>query len=131
MAKQHLQIEAEADFHLIAVSCHLKDYRFVWTLNNELKTEFIKTDFYQHYDNKLSFSRFEYQVDFSSIFVISNKSQGGYLLKKTNQIDYWIRIDDNIDSKILKNWVDQIKNINEVLALTFIKNEKQKEYFIY
>ena len=33
MKKQLLQFEIELDFALIGISCHLKDYRFVWFLN--------------------------------------------------------------------------------------------------
>ena len=43
MKKKHLQFEIELDFSLVGISCHLKDYRFVWLLNKALKSNFIQT----------------------------------------------------------------------------------------
>jgi hypothetical protein len=131
MAKLHLNVGLEIDFHLIGISCHLKDYRFIWHINNALKSDFCKTEFYEHFDNKLFFSNFKYNIDNQEVYIISNKSQGGYLLKKTKQIDYWLKVNHNIDNNMLDGWMEEIIKIDDVLAITRIETNKQKEYFIF
>lgn len=131
MAKLHLNVGLEVDFHLIGISCHLKDYRFVWQVNKALEANFCKTEFYEHFDNKLFFSNYKYNTDNQDVYIISNKSQGGYLLKKTKQIDYWLKVSYKIDNKTLDIWIDKIKKIDDVLAITRIETNKQKEHFIF
>lgn len=131
MAKLHLNVGLEIDFHLIGISCHLKDYRFVWHLNKALEANFCKTEFYEHFDNKLFFSNYKYNTDNQDVYIISNKSQGGYLLKKTKQIDYWLKVNYNVDDSTLNGWIDKINEIEDVLALTRIESNKQKEHFIF
>ena len=131
MAKQFLNITAETNFYLYGVSSHLKDYRFIWMLNKALKTDFVKVDFFENIESRQSFSTYHYQIDFSNIYVISNKSQGGFLLKKAKQIDYWIKMDYNTDEKIKSDWILQLKNIDDVLATVEIIDYKQKEHFIF
>jgi hypothetical protein len=65
------------------------------------------------------------------VFIISNKSQGGYLIKKTKQIDYWLKVNYNVDDSTLNGWIDKINEIEDVLTLTRIESNKQKEHFIF
>ena len=131
MAKIQLKVELDVDFHIIGVSCHLKDYRFVWKVNNAIESNFCKTEFYEHFENKLFFSNYKYNIDNQDVFIISNKSQGGYLIKKTKQIDYWLKVNYNVDDSTLNGWIDKINEIEDVLALTRIESNKQKEHFIF
>jgi len=131
MAKIQLKVGLDVDFHIIGVSCHLKDYRFVWKVNNAIKTNFCKTEFYEHFDNKLYFSAYKCNVDNEDVFIIANKSQGGFLIKQSKQIDYWLKVNYNIDDNTLSEWIDKINKIDDVLALTRIQTNKQKEYFIF
>lgn len=131
MAKIQLKLGLDVDFHIIGVSCHLKDYRFVWKVNNAIESNFCKAEFYEHFENKLFFSNYKYNIDNQDVFIISNKSQGGYLIKKTKQIDYWLKVNYNVDDSTLNGWVDKINEIEDVLALTRIESNKQKEHFIF
>ena len=131
MAKIQLKVGLDVDFHIIGVSCHLKDYRFVWKVNNAIESNFCKTEFYEHFENKLFFSNYKYNIDHQDVFIISNKSQGGYLRKKTKQIDYWLKVNYNVDDSTLNGWIDKINEIEYVLALTRIESNKQKEHFIF
>ena len=43
MAKQLLRIDLDTSFFLFGISCHLKDYRFAWTINKSLRDDFKKS----------------------------------------------------------------------------------------
>ena len=70
MAKQLLRIDLDTSFHLYGISCHLKDYRFAWTVNKSLGVEFKKTKPYTTVDG-LEFSKYEYALTFWPSNVIS------------------------------------------------------------
>ena len=55
----------------------------------------------------------------------------GYLIKKTKQIDYWLKVNYNVDDSTLNGWIDKINEIEDVLTLTRIESNKQKEHFIF
>ena len=74
MAKQLLRIELDTSFYLFGVSCHLKDFRFAWTINKSLSIDFKKSKPYLKGSN-LEFSQYKHPLDLDSIYLFSNKSQ--------------------------------------------------------
>lgn len=42
MSKFQLQIDYDFDFRLIGISCHARDYRLCWALNNHLEIQLEK-----------------------------------------------------------------------------------------
>ena len=81
MAKQLLRVDLDTNFHLYGISCHLKDYRFAWTINNNLGVEFKKTKPYTTIDG-FEFSKYEHLMYLEKIFLFANKSKNGFLIKK-------------------------------------------------
>lgn len=130
MKKQQLQFEIELDFALIGVSCHLKDYRFVWSLNKTLQSNFIKTKQFCLHDSECHFSQFEYLMELSTAYVFANRSPQGYLVNAKPQVDYWIRLEEPDDER-LQSWVQSIRSISQVLVAYEEQNEKVKEQFIF
>ena len=76
MGKQLLRIDLDVSFYLFGISCHLKDYRFAWTINKSLNVDFVKTKPFLK-DAELEFSQYEYQLDLNKIYLFSNKSPNG------------------------------------------------------
>lgn len=115
-------LENEIDFELIGICSHHSDYRLVWGINQELGSQFAKSDELFVVANKkgqeLSAHSYyfwddsENQVEF---YLIRNKSEGKYLLPEKNQIDYFLFLRNNtvLDTGQI---LDRLKRINSVMA---------------
>lgn len=130
MNKQRLQFEIELDFALVGISCHLKDYRFVWLLNKALQSNFIKTKQYCLNHGDHSFSQFEYPMELSTAYIFANRSATGYLVNRKKQVDYWLRLEE-LDNEQLHKWMEEIRTIPQVLVAYEEGVEKVKEQFIF
>ena len=130
MKKQLLQFEIELDFALVGISCHLKDYRFVWFLNKALQSNFIKTKQFCPHDSDCRFSQFEYSMELSTAYIFANRSATGYLVNRKPQVDYWLKLEEP-DSKRLHKWAKEIRAIPQVLVAYEEGVEKVKEQFIF
>ena len=130
MAKQLLRIDLDTSFSLFGISCHLKDYRFAWTINKSLNIEFKKSKPYVKAQD-LEFSQYDYQLDLDTIYLFANKSHDGYLITKKKQIDYWILFHNTIDENVVSHYVNLIRNTQFVLTVFEEKNKKIKEHFVF
>ncbi|MDB2368898.1 IPExxxVDY family protein [Flavobacteriales bacterium] len=130
MAKQLLRIDLDTSFSLFGISCHLKDYRFAWTINKSLNIEFKKSKPYVKAQD-LEFSQYDYQLDLDTIYLFANKSHDGYLITKKKQIDYWVLFHNTIDENVVSHYVNLIRNTQFVLAVFEEKNKKIKEHFVF
>ncbi len=130
MAKQLLRIELDTSFSLFGVSCHLKDFRFAWTINKSLGMDFKKSKPYTKGDD-LEFSQYEHQLDLDTIYLFANKSQDGFLITKMMQVDYWILFHNTVDEKTVSHYIGKIRKIQSVLTV-FEEDKKQiKEHFVF
>ena len=130
MKKKWLQFEIELDFVLVGISCHLKDYRFVWLLNKALQSNFIKTKQFSLHDNDCRFSQFEYLMELSTAYIFANRSSTGYLVNRKPQVDYWMKLEEP-DNERLHRWMEEISTIPQVLVAYEEGAEKVKEQFIF
>ena len=130
MAKQLLRIDLDTSFSLFGISCHLKDYRFAWTINKSLSIEFKKSKPYIKGED-LEFSQFEYQLDLDVIYLFANKSHDGFLITKKKQVDYWILFHNTVDEKTVSHFVGTIRKTQSVLAVFEEDNKQIKEHFVF
>ena len=130
MAKKLLRIEPDTNFSLFGISCHLKDFRFVWTINKSLSIDFKKSKPYIR-GNNLEFSQYIYTLDTDTTYLYANKSQDGYLIPKKKQVDYWILFINTIDEKTINHFVRTICKTQSVLAVFNEDNRQIKEHFIF
>ena len=86
MAKQLLRIDLDTSFPLFGISCHLKDFRFAWTINKSLRVDFKKSKPYIKGED-LEFSKYEHQLDLDTIYLFANKGQDGFLITKKKQVN--------------------------------------------
>ena len=131
MKKQLLHIEIEMNFSLIGISCHLKDYRFVWGANKALQANFSKTTAYCLQDKDCSFTQYEYELELSTVYLFSNRSPKGYLVSAKPQVDYWLMLDEPYGEEKLKPWIEQLRNMPQVLVAYEEQELKVKENFIF
>tara|TARA_B100001057_G_scaffold491546_1_gene582036 strand:+ start:1976 stop:2368 length:393 start_codon:yes stop_codon:yes gene_type:complete len=130
MAKQLLRIELDTSFSLFGVSCHLKDFRFAWTINKSLGIDFKKSKPYIKGDD-LEFSQYEHQLDLDTIYMFANKSQGGFLITKMKQVDYWILFHNTVDEKTVSHYISKIRKTHSILTVFEEVNKHTKEHFVF
>lgn len=119
MSKLTFSLENEYDFELIGISCHSKDYRICWSLNNALKTNFKRIEDYeiQKKNELINFPFFEYIDEDNNIeyFVIANKSSDGYLVNEKQSIDYFLVLKGSITDKYVEDLAKKVKEIDLVI----------------
>lgn len=130
MAKQLLRIDLDTNFYLYGISCHLKDYRFAWTINKNLGVEFKKTKPYTTIDG-FEFSKYEHLMNLEKIFLFANKSKNGFLIKKKKEVDYWMMFHQSFEEKFINHFVGIIQTLQPVLAVFEENNNQTKEYFVF
>ena len=130
MKKKQLLLEIDLDFSLVGISCHHKDYRFVWLLNKALKSDFTKTNQPHLCYKDCFFSQFEYPMELSTAYIFANKCLSGYLINKKPQIDYWMKLQEP-DQEQLNKWIKEIRIIPQVLVAYEEGAKKVKEQFVF
>ncbi len=119
MSKLTFSLENEYDFELIGISCHSKDYRICWSLNNALKTNFKRIEDYeiQKKNEIINFPFFEYIDEDNNIeyFVIANKSSEGYLVSEKQSIDYFLVLKGSVTDRLVENLTKKVKEIDVVI----------------
>ena len=138
---QHSVIEEFfEDCHLIGIVAPIKEYSFVWHINQKLglnmrinnsnEIQLLKkkrTYFFSIFEYKFTQVKLEY-------YVYCNKHDGEYLLPEFKHLDYlWLTRDDNINDERTKDLVQtirQLPNVQMVNSLSHL-NLKNREYLIF
>lgn len=137
--KYTLEEEYEYDFKLIGISCHEKDYRICWGLNNRLRLSLAKEDieievFIKKTKEFSKHGRYSYfQEDTENEFtLLNNRSNSGYLLPEQAHADYLFMIKESYDVNILE-LISKIKSIPFVLTAFEVKvgDLKSKENLLF
>jgi len=118
------------DFEIIGICSQLPEYKFIWSINDCLKSKFVqKEESLITYDKKgikkAEFSTYFYThpVDRVNFYLIKNKNEGDVLISEKMAIDYFLFIYDNI-SFDLSDLVTQLKKVDSVLgAYVFEQDE--------
>jgi len=119
-----LKIKIDEDFgkeySLIGISCHLKDYRLIYSINKALNCDLKKYDDLIIYPVKgkkeNSFSFYSFSEDFIEYYIISNRNPDGLLISEQKQIDYIFVLRGQIDKKKEKSILGSIRKIPSVLT---------------
>ena len=148
-----LEYEYEHDYVLIGINSALEEYRMAYLLNKNLNLKLKrKLNDLKFTDKNCSFSIYDFycKTTFLSWSFLINKSvsinqtsdqenlfaeesKTSFLIQEKKRIDYFLKIDGDLDyiqtSSILKN----IKNINGVIASYAIEPQtlKSKDYLIF
>jgi hypothetical protein len=120
MSKIILKLEDDFDFCLIAISCHHKDYRLCFELNKLLEIDLVRDNDLiinkQKENASFSFSLFIDDENHREYYLISNKGDKGYLIPEQKTADFFVLIKGAIDETDEGELVDQIKELDIVLA---------------
>ncbi|MXV50064.1 IPExxxVDY family protein [Pedobacter sp. HMF7647] len=132
MNKLILKYEPDLDFILIAITAPLKDYRFCFKLNKELRIQFSRID-----DLELQFgsgpeiqffSRYYYQEPQTEVefYLIANKGNEGWLIPEMKGTDYFILIRNYIDDEDREKFLGSVNKLNEVVSAVEVNPRKLK-----
>ena len=137
--KYTLEEEYEYDFRLIGISCHEKDYRICWALNNRLRLSLAKEEgdieVLVKKTNEISkhalYSYFQEDTE-NEFTLLNNRSNAGYLVPEQAHADYLFMIKETYDVNIVE-LISKIKSIPFVLTAFEVKvgGLKSKENLIF
>lgn len=135
MSKLVLEWEAEIDFELIGVSSFLPNYRFIWTLNKLLKTNFARQRKDIDLPKDKSFSWYTYlnEEDHLEMTVICNRCTQGYFIPELKQMDYFILtygVFQDLSNQDLAKKINQINQVNTALSID-ANQLKSKDNFMF
>ena len=69
-------------------------------------------------------------MELSTAYIFSNRCAKGYLVKRKQQVDYWLKL-EKTDRERLNKWMKKIRTIPQVLVAYEEEAKKVKEQFIF
>lgn len=117
-----LNVEPENDFYLIGIASHENDYRLSWALNQSLKFDLVKennlTIHHPKHKMDIEYSMYSFEDDneYLSYSLISNKSEQGFLLPNTKNIDFIMKVSGSVDVNLIGEIVDKLKKVDIVIT---------------
>ena len=144
---QKLKIDNEAlaeeffeDASLLGIVAPIKDYQFIWQLNQLLGLNFrVNNDIEIQLTKKKRtyfFSIYEYTIPSISLahYLYNNQYDGEYLLPEFKHLDFlWLIKGDPVPPEDLKLLMQSIRTIPAVQLVTEMTNEKikNKQHLIF
>jgi hypothetical protein len=119
MSKILLTLEEDYDFILIGISCHTKDYRLCWELNNVLSFDLIRTDdleINKRTTDKHSFYEYIDEDNYLEYYLMSNRGDNGYLIPEHKKVDFFFMIKGNISEQLGEDLIIKINSLSLVLT---------------
>jgi hypothetical protein len=132
MAKKlSLKIDFSSEYCLIGISCHLKDYRLTFFLNDKLHIKLRRIDDFMQAgpdqkDLPYSLYYFECPDTKNNFCLISNHHEDGKLIPTLKTIDYFLFIENEIHDSLKKEVILKTKSIPNVLTAYEIELSKVK-----
>ena len=139
MTKFQLDVDYDFEFRLIGISCHARDYRLCWSLNNSLGLQLEKV-----YRENANEGLKKNGVDIESFFLYNdkegrisyqlllNKHNNNLLLPEQKMADYLLII-DGINETHFEGLMKKLKQTDSVIAAFVIdvQSLKSKENLIF
>ncbi len=139
MAKLVLNVEYDFDFFLLGISCHEKDYRLSWALNNSLHLELAKEKDLQIDAKKNStplthsIFTFDNEQEYRQFYLISNRGSNGLLVPEQKHADFFLLIKGSLMTEDKPSIIKGVKETPMVLtAFEIDPNQlKSKENLLF
>ena len=130
MSRTKLNIELDFEFSCFGISCHQKDYRLAWNLNDHLNIKLEKKEPIvlreDKFNEEMIFSKFCYfdeRLNFS-YSLLSNRNTWGYLIPEEFNIDYFLLVSGERFNE--KEILEKLRLINIILSFGRINVNKLK-----
>lgn len=132
MKTKKLKYEPEFNFELLGISSTDDDYRLSWHLSKLNDSAFVRLDDLEIRDDRIEefqiFSVYESTEinGASSIKLVSNKANIGYLVSELKNIDFFILIFDVDDDDFINSFTSQLKSVDSITGVFRLEPEKLK-----
>jgi hypothetical protein len=130
-----LDIRSEpAVFTLIGISCHLKDYRLSFLLNQHAGFYFHKLeDLKVHLNtkkepNEFSIYLFRDEDYFNTYFLVANRSQDFILVPEIKQVDFLLIVEGEFKKARKDSLIRILRSIPNILTAYEVKFNEIKNY---
>ena len=127
MAKNNtFQVDYSDEFSIVAISCHLKDYRVTYYLNKALGSHLKKIDDLiikeQKNTNPRNYSLYIYydSDNRTYFYLVSNHHPDGKLFSSLKQTDYFLLIKEHVNNHSKQKIIKTIRDIPGVLTAYMI-----------
>jgi hypothetical protein len=111
-------------FTLIGISCHLKDYRLSFHLNQALELSLVKLDDFHGY----SFYFCRDEDSYNSYYLLGNRGQDSILFPDLRQTDYLLLLEGPVKKPRKEYLLNTIRSIPNVLTSFEVRFETIKNY---
>jgi len=111
-------------FTLFGISCHLKDYRLSYYLNQKLELSFAKMDDFQGY----SFYFCRDEDSFNSYYLLGNRGPESILLPDLKQTDFLLLLEGPVKKAQKEQLLEKVRGIQNVLTAYEVRFETIKNY---
>lgn len=111
-------------FTLFGISCHLKDYRLSFHLNNGLDLELVKMDDFHGFS--FYFCRDEDRMN--SYYLLGNRGQDAILMPDLKQTDFLLFVEGPVRKVQKERLLARIREIQNVLTAFEVRFETVKDY---
>jgi len=124
-------------YTLFGVSCHLKDYRLSFLLNQYLELEFIKMEDFrtlatsQRESDNFSFYSCRDEDRFNIYHLVANRGERLALLPELKQTDFLLLVDGPFKKAQKDHLLAAVKSIPNVLTSFEIRFETIKNYEVF
>lgn len=130
MSKSRIVLEYDNDFVLFGISCHQKEYRLAWAINNTLESCFIRVQEYKLSGAKVkdifSYYTWDENQDHYVMHLLANRGEQSFLIPEMKQADFILGISGAYDLLDLNEILKKIREIDFVLTAFEIDVEKYK-----
>ena len=113
-------------FTLIGISCHLKDYRLSYLLNQKLECSFSKLEDLQDF----SFYYYRDEDRYNTYTLIANRSQESVLVPQLKQTDFLLLVEGEFKKAQKDPVLNAIRTIPNVLTAYEIRLPEIKNFEI-
>ncbi|PKP46373.1 MAG: hypothetical protein CVT95_07100 [Bacteroidetes bacterium HGW-Bacteroidetes-12] len=122
MIKHTFKLEEDYNFEIIGISCHSKNYKLCWVVNNALQINLIRLNDFEILKKKetLSFSFYKYIDKENNIeyYLIANKSENGFLISEKPSVDYFIILKESASPKLTTK-ITTILNKQDIILMAY------------
>lgn len=111
-------------YTLFGISCHLKDYRLSYLLNQALELDFIKMEDFQGF----SFYHCRDDDRFNLYYLLANRGTEAFLFPELRQTDYLLLVEGPFKKAQKDHLLERIKAIPNVLTAFEVRFETIRNY---
>ena len=131
MAKIKLDIVPYAEIGVIAVCAPMRDYRFIWHINNHLQVSYTQDVPFNWPHPKLK-QTFDYAVfrcsEHPDILVLNNRNENVQLIPALPTIDFFVVFSEEMSDDDATKWMSEIRSIQGITLVTPLSGKNLDEF---